>query len=148
LQEVFLMFRKLIPFVAVCSLSLLIAACGDDEGNVCRQGDTNCVCAGQDACTWTCEGGGCAFNASNQGTAVFDCNSGGCTLTATAQGDVTLLCSAGNCNVTSAGQSKMTVECAGGGCTMTCNGTGNCIINGCPACTCTEGSITATCTVN
>ncbi|MCK5799417.1 MAG: hypothetical protein KAI47_19635, partial [Deltaproteobacteria bacterium] len=71
-----------------------------------------------------------------------------CSLNNASQGDVTLNCAGGNCTATVTAQGKTTVNCAGGGCSVACNGNGDCVINGCPTCTCTEGSIQATCTVN
>lgn len=139
------MFRKFALALSLSALFFTLTACGDD-GNICKKGQA-CACTGQSACTWTCEGGGCAFTASNQGAATFDCNSGGCSLTNSSQGDVTLLCSAGGCSVTSTAQGKTDVACAGGGCAVQCNGMGNCNVTECPTCTCNEGSISATCNV-
>ena len=100
--------------LAVLSITTLIAistGCSD----VCKAGDTDCICNTQGDCTQSCPGGDCDMTAAGQGTATLDCGGGGCSLDVSAQGDTEVFCDGGNCDITVTGQGDVIIDCAGGG---------------------------------
>lgn len=58
------MTRIIGSLIALSMLILMTAA----YGNVCHEGDTDCICASQDDCSWSCSGGKCT-----EGSITADC---------------------------------------------------------------------------
>ena len=85
-----------------------------------------CTCDGLDACTKSCAGAGCKFEAHGGGARTFHCPKGKCSVTSDATGASALDCKGGGCSMTCSGAGACAITECTKDCHLECTGTGKC----------------------
>lgn len=118
----------------VCDGNNCNIACGGDS-----KGSCNFKCRGGATCTFTCEGGGCSTQATDNSAITVDCSGGGCATDATAAASARVDCVGNGCGLTcGAGTTSCTINQCTSNCALTCGGASSCS-NSCePTAACTR----------